>query len=500
MRGNDGEVSRRARGSKGRRMTLVAALVTAALVALVALSQGGTGSSIDGLAQADESKGTAVSSSASAGVGSSGLDAVKEDEAAASAATDAGIEASLEAAREAYARAVPQESGTCYDCHSDVDALSASLNDPADDANKYLVDESFATSTHGVLGCTYCHGGHADQADADAAMEGMNATPTADGGSSVCGTCHEQEVANFATSLHNTTAGIKNAWENRLSAASDELGTDLAGQYYHHDGYEGSCIDCHATCGECHVRSAKDLIDPDTGLTDGHNFVDLTDNDDITYTCLSCHAGSIAGCYTNYDVHGLSGANMNCMDCHDVSELHGDGNEYQTMSHSGAITTEFTDCHDVSTLDGEWHSDGHLSSNECWACHTSTYNTCESCHGWFASERDANDVPIEQHEDCYLGYDLADGKITTLVKAPIDAGMLGDSSNLKLTDEQLNTGSTWYPGFTHGVIKPEVNQEFCNRCHGEGTELLTEGDLQFPDYESDQLVGELPEVNVEDYE
>lgn len=403
----------------------------------------------------------------------------------------------LDAARAAYASAVPQESGSCLVCHSDLDMLEQSKSGDDIDAAQYLVDPEFATTTHGMLGCTYCHGGHPEYADAAAAMANMIARPTKDGGSTACGTCHSAVVEKFATSLHFNTNGLQIAWQNRLASASEHAGVDLASQYYHHDGYEGSCIDCHATCGECHVRSTEDLIDPNTGLLDGHNFVTATTNEQVEFTCMSCHAGSIGGCFTNYDVHGVSGMGMSCMDCHNIDEVHGDGVARDTMSHSGAITTECIDCHSIDGLEGQWNSEAHMASNECWACHTSNYRTCESCHGWFAPTRD--DVPIEMHEDCYLGYDLSNGKITTLVKAPVDAGMLGDSTNLMLDDADLNNHTTWYIGFTHGVIVPELNQEFCDRCHGEGTELLNEGDLQYPDYEREQMVAPLPEVNVEDY-
>ena len=105
------------------------------------------------------------------------------------------------------------------------------------------------------------------------------------------------------------------------------------------------------------------------------------------------------------------------------------------------------------------------------------------------------DVPFESRDVLCLGYDLGNGKITTLVKAPVDGGMLGDSTTaLTIPDELLNNGSTWYAGFTHGVILPEANEEFCSRGHGEGTNLLTEADLQYPDYEREQVVAPLPEV------
>lgn len=270
---------------------------------------------------------------------------------------------------EAYSKATPQASGTCLDCHTSAEALEASKSSDAVDVSRYLVDPDFATTTHGLLGCTYCHGGHPDDPTKDGAMAGAILRPTADAGVSACGECHSDVVEKFATSLHNTTVGLKVAWDNRLADADEALEIDLAGQYYHHDGYEGSCIDCHATCGECHVVSAEDLIDPNVGLLDGHNFVDATSNEDIQYTCLSCRAGSIAGCFTDYDVHGPAGAGMSCM-----------------------------------------------------ACHSGTYRTCESCHGWMAETR--GDVPIEMHEGLYLGYDLGNGKITTLVKAPVDGGVL----------------------------------------------------------------------------
>lgn len=184
---------------------------------------------------------------------------------------------------------------------------------------------------------------------------------------------------------------------------------------------------------------------------------------------------------------------MSCMDCHNINEIHGDGVERSTMAHSGAITTECEDCHAVESLEGTWHNEGHLEANECWACHSGTYNTCYNCHGWFAEGR--GDVPFESRDVLCLGYDPGNGKITTLVKAPVDGGMLGDSTTaLTIPDELLNNGSTWYAGFTHGVILPEANEEFCSRCHGEGTNLLTEADLQYPDYEREQVVAPLPEV------
>ncbi len=490
------------RGSKAMAVALAGALMLGGICGVAATANQGSAQAEQATAQAADSNGTALEvmspsnamkqAQESAGA-EAGAATETTDEAAADDSSDT-TQDSLEAARQAYAEATPQASGTCVECHTSQDLLEASKSSDDVDVTLYLVDEDYATSLHGLLGCTYCHGGDATATDASTAMEGMTAYPSADGGVSVCGQCHADEVADYATSLHNTTAGLECAYTKRLATASENAGEDLAAVNYRSAG----CPDCHAECGECHVRNAaqSQFGKEDTGLIKGHMFVDGTDNDDISGTCLSCHAGSIAGCYQNYDVHGMSGANMNCMDCHSVSEIHGDGTERSTMSHSGAIEVECQDCHSTDSLSGEWHSSTHLENAECWSCHSVAYNTCRSCHGWNAASRD--DDAFSADEELMLGYDTANGKITTLTKAPIDAGMLGDAG-VELDDADLNNGSTFYPGFTHGVVVPEVSQELCDRCHGEGTALIDADDLQYPDYESDQVVDPLPAVDVDDY-
>ncbi len=397
----------------------------------------------------------------------------------------------------AYEKAIPRQSGSCLTCHTDAQKLQEALEDPNDDVSKYLVDEDFATSLHGALGCSYCHGGYPEKEDASQAMLGMIERPSYDGGSSVCGTCHTSIVETYADSLHNTAKGIEMGWTNRLADAGETLGANIGEQFFYHDDFQGACVDCHASCGTCHVRGAEDPTNTDTGLIDGHRFVTAENNEEVENTCMACHAPTITDAFNNHDIHGPSGANMTCMDCHNLAEVHGDGTTYTTMKHSGAITTSCEDCHDPDSLEGEWHDAAHTDSVECWACHSSTYLTCANCHGTFAA--DHGNTPIQINDDCFLGYDLVNGKVTTLLKAPISTGLLGDATDLQLNEEDLNNHSTWYNGQPHSVILPEVTQEFCDRCHGEGTDLLTEDDLQFPDYEEQQIVKDLPEVNVEDY-
>lgn len=440
---------------------------------------------------------TAGSTQAWAEEGGDGSAQTAQIEPAGSQVGDATIgtsEEDLAAAREAYAQATPQESGSCVVCHTSAELLEASKSSEDVDTLLYLVSEDFATTLHGMLGCTYCHGGDAQATDAAAAMEGMEPYPTTDGGEAACGECHADVVDTYATSLHATTAGIECSYQNRLAAASEKAGVDLAAVNYRSTG----CPDCHATCGECHVRNAaqSNFGIEDTGLIDGHLFVDATSTDQITGTCLACHAGSITACFTESDVHGPIGADMSCMDCHTVDEIHGDGVERTTMAHSGAIKITCETCHEEDDLTGEWHSASHLESVECWSCHSVAYNTCRSCHGWDAASR--GDAPFTNADELLLGYDTVNGKITTLTKAPVDAGMLGDAG-VELDDADLNNGSTFYPGFTHGAVLPEPSQELCDRCHGEATALIDEGDLQYPDYERDHLVDPLPAVDAANY-
>lgn len=402
---------------------------------------------------------------------------------------EAQEEASLEAAREAYTQATPQASGTCVTCHTDLDMLKASLSDESLDASSYLVSEEYVLSTHGQLGCTYCHGGDADAADAAQAMEGIVADPSADAGVTVCGTCHEDVTDVYKTSLHYTTAGLSCTYLVRTAVASDALGTDL----YNDNWQQNSCADCHQSCALCHVTQASED-------KPGHDFMLSDNNEDAQQSCLAyCHSGGLGTCFPNTDLHGPTGLDMSCMDCHNVNEVHGDGTYRTTMIHSGIVTTECEDCHSTDELTGEWHSEEHLAGATCWSCHSGAYRTCSNCHSWTPDENSSPLAGADESFGVTLGMDEAVGKITTLAIAPVGSEMFQDGGVESVDIELLNTHSAIYPAQFHSTIVPEVNQAFCNECHGEGTYLITEDQLLFPDFESGFLVDPLPEVDVNDY-
>ena len=396
---------------------------------------------------------------------------------------------SLQAAREAYSQVTPTASGTCVACHTDINMLEASLSSSDLEASTYLVSDTYVTSTHGQLGCTFCHGGNADASDASEAMEGILADPSVDAGVTVCGQCHKDVTDVYKTSLHYTTAGLSAKYLVRTSLAADSLGTCL----YNDNWQQNSCMDCHQSCAMCHVTQASE------GKA-GHDFMLSDNNEDAQQSCLAyCHSGGLGTCFPNTDVHYKAG--MSCMDCHNVTEIHGDGIYRTTMIHSGIVTTECQDCHTEDSLEGEWHSAEHLSKATCWSCHSGEYRTCANCHSWTPGGKDT-DSPLAGAEESFgvtLGTDQQTGQITTLAIAPVGSEMFQDGGIDWVDMDLLNTTSAIYPAMFHATIVPKVNQEFCNECHGEGTYLITEDQLLFPDYESGFLTDPLPAVDVNDY-
>jgi len=380
----------------------------------------------------------------------------------------------------------PTTGGSCAACHTSASALEASRVSPQEDVSKLVLSDAFMDDRHEKRGCWACHKGDPLAKGKDAAHDGMRADPTDDGAPSVCTACHAEIAARHRTSLHNTTNGLKNAFFGRLRNAPDEA---------HKSWRSKACVDCHASCGACHVARPRDpwVQSGPKGLLDGHRFLSYAKGSDTQSTCYVCHAGSItdpeAG-FQKYDVHGTNG--FTCLTCHKDGDIHGDGVERQTMIHSGAVAVECVQCHDVQDLakDGRVHSFTHLNLATCQSCHGMPYRSCYECHGW---QRiiDGKSAPFKVEYGLKLGFER--GKITTMVKGPVDTHMLADQGIPEITAD-INVQSSWYAGFAHNVVKPAADQALCDRCHGPGTALMTQDDLQFPDFEADLLVPALAPV------
>lgn len=371
--------------------------------------------------------------------------------------------------------------GSCVECHTSLEALNASKASADINAAALVVSEKFVKSAHNAKGCQACHSGDPLSKSKAGAHKKLISDPVAaDGGVNTCGKCHTDIVKRHKGSLHYTTQGIKNAYFGRLS--KDKSTCKLAEKSWR----SKACVDCHASCGTCHVSRPRDpwVTRGPKGLLSGHEFLKYEKRTDTENTCYVCHAGSItdpeAG-FQKHDVHYKAG--MGCMTCHNEKEVHGDGKTYQTMIHSGVVTATCAKCHEK--LSGSWHSKSHLDRTTCQSCHSMPYRSCTECHGW---QRiiDKASAPFKITYAIKLGG--SHGKLTTLVKAPVDPKMLADDKLPEIPASKLNTQSSWYAGAPHNVIKPKPDQDLCNRCHGPGTALLKESDLQFPDHEKKHVM------------
>ena len=178
----------------------------------------------------------------------------------------------------------------------------------------------------------------------------------------LCGECHEEIASNYKKSLHYTTIGQRNRVIKRMSADEAKIFDEKV--------FEKSCRSCHASCGDCHVKSPA-IAGVSLGLIDKHKFVRKNEGK----TCAFCHGGRVYPEYTgeyggNADVHYQKG--MMCMDCHTMDELHGDGKTYQ-LKEEVRDRPRCTDCHEPGREVKLTARVGHLKhaqSASCFACHS----------------------------------------------------------------------------------------------------------------------------------
>lgn len=176
----------------------------------------------------------------------------------------------------------------------------------------YVVDASLLSDDpHLSQGCVTCHKGDDQAKDRAKAHAGFEKKPSND--LETCSPCHEDIAKNYSRSLHFTTAGFKNGVSPRFSP--------MEAKTFDSKVFMQSCNSCHATCGDCHVKSPT-ISGVSTGLLAGHKFVRRDD----AKTCALCHGGRVYPEFTgdyggNADVHYQKG--MTCTDCHKPLELPG---------------------------------------------------------------------------------------------------------------------------------------------------------------------------------
>ena len=246
--------------------------------------------------------------------------------------------------------------------------------------------EAFKASGHYSMNCTDCHNGNGETGDKLEAHSGEWTSTPSLLHEEKCASCHDTESHGFTTSIHNGTG--------QKRKVTMRAGLEGAHQFdmlpeHHQEAYDAKCATCHGTCGNCHVVRPKIK---GGGLTQGHNFVKEPDWYNV---CVGCHVsrGGHAFLGTGWtdddtqvepDVHRSSGK-MDCLDCHDGMELHGDGKPVdQRYAYEGLPTCEkchgdITQATDDSKDSYKYHTK-HGGEFSCYVCHSQPYNSCGACH------------------------------------------------------------------------------------------------------------------------
>ncbi len=310
---------------------------------------------------------------------------------------------------------------------------------------------------HFARGCTACHGGDDSKLDMDLAHRGRNKRPS--DRLETCGECHAQIVSTYGKSLHYTTAGQRNRVIERMSPTEAKRFDDAV--------FEKSCRSCHASCGDCHVKSPV-ISGISIGLIQGHRFV----KKDEGKTCAFCHGGRVYPEYTGEyggtaDVHYQKG--MMCMDCHRKREFHGDGTAYRVKEE----VRDRPSCRDCHRLGGEAKLTAriaHLKHQDkvtCFGCHASAeYRNCYDCHVGGGSEAKPGFM---------LGMSPKNQKrVTTLRLIPT----VRDSfKNEGIRMERFDDLPNYWDTPAHNIRKRTERTRYCDACHEERKGFLTKDKL-----------------------
>jgi hypothetical protein len=211
----------------------------------------------------------------------------------------------------------------------------------------------------------------------------------------------------FQSSLHYTRNG-KPYW----------YGADTSVTGAPKPGYEtltGIAID-GLGCVQCHGALNADSVaytEPYEPSCDGCHATDAGKIGAVPgdWVCFNCHSRQGAEKQMYSDVHRTAG--MECWDCHNSDDMHGDGTEYNSMLEPKAINADCEDCHTAETLPDHSAVDPHDGTLHCTACHSQSVISCYNCH--FNSQLDHNKRAFTKIKDfIILGNREKDGKVGTM--------------------------------------------------------------------------------------
>jgi hypothetical protein len=355
-----------------------------------------------------------------------------------------------------------------------------------------LNQEAYFETMHGRFGCVTCHGGVGGTDDKDEAHEGMVREPAS---AEACATCHPDEAAGDAHSLHTTLAGYTTVLAARSTAENmPQLKVAM----------ENHCNRCHTTCGQCHVSRPTNL---GGGLVASHEFKTIPP---MNLTCTGCHGSRIQDEYKGNnagvpgDTHWIQ-EGMPCFDCHTADEMHGTLGEHEHR-YDDAPTPSCSDtgleveCHAVMALapEIEQHDETHLEAMSCETCHSVTYKNCYGCHvglqdgvAYFKTEPSQMTLkiglnPIQSAERPW--------KYVLVRHVPIAR----DSFQYYGEDllPNFDVLPTWKYATPHNSQLVTPQNKSCNACHGNAEYYLTAKDVLPDELEANRgvIVPEIPET------
>jgi hypothetical protein len=318
----------------------------------------------------------------------------------------------------------------------------------------FLVDkELIAEDVHFGQGCDACHQGDVKARTKEEAHSGFVKRPSDD--PALCGQCHEEIAESYKTSLHNTAAGLRHGVSGRFAG----------GEMQAFDGkvFEKSCRTCHASCGECHVKSPV-IGGVNLGLIKGHKFVKRAEDK----TCALCHGGRVYPEFTGdyggvTDVHYQK--NMFCLDCHNTGEFHGDGTAYSSRREV-KDRPSCAQCHKTGEEKSEKAKQSHMDHSDkvsCSACYSAApYRNCFDCH----LGKGAVSKP-----GFYLGLNPRDMKtVTTLRLVPTVRETFKGAG---IAMESYDSLPNYWDTVPHNIRKRTERTRNCDVCHVEKRDFLT---------------------------
>lgn len=305
-----------------------------------------------------------------------------------------------------------------------------------------------AQDIHLKRSCPECHKGNAEAPGKPDAHKGLISKPSEN--IDACASCHQDIGSHFKKSLHYTTAGLQNGIHKRFSKAQAEQ--------FDAKVFEQSCRSCHASCGDCHVKTAA-VSGVDQGLFANHRFQKKNESK----TCSACHGGRIYAEFMGKssgvrDIHFEKG--MTCLNCHKKQELHGDGTAADSKRNVKGKPS-CTDCHklNASAASGKIHQQ-HVNKTNCQACHVaSEYNQCSSCHvGKGAAPSQAFLLGTDpQNKD----------RLVTLRMTPVARDTFASKG---ISMDNYDQITNFWTAPVHNIRKKTARTRTCSPCHTENKE------------------------------